>query len=212
MTASGTDGQLMVGGCAAESQLQEEYGTTARAQAFYRNQVIDHLNPAMREFIGRQEMVFIATADQQGEADCSFRAGPPGFVRILSEGALCYPEYRGNGILASLGNISENPHIGLLFVDFGEAKIGLHVNGRARVVENEELAREATTEVRADLAETGGRRSERWVVVSVDEAYVHCSKHIPKMRKVGDQEIAWGTDDVRAKGGDYFGVRAAKQM
>src|SRR5207244_6902289 len=97
---------------------------------------------------------------------------------------------------ASLGNMSENPHVGLLFIDFGEAKIGLHVNGRARVVENEELARDASAEVRADLAETGGRRSERWVVVSIDEAYVHCSKHIPKMQKVGAQDVAWGTDDV----------------
>jgi len=44
---------------------------------------------------------------------------------------------------------------------------------------------------------------ERWVIVSVDEAYMHCSKHIPLMQKI-DHEVLWGTDDVRAKGGDYF--------
>jgi hypothetical protein len=46
---------------------------------------------------------------------------------------------------------------------------------------------------------------ERWVIVSVEEAYMHCSKHIPMMQKVS-HEVQWGTDDVRAKGGDYFGA------
>lgn len=60
----------------------------------------------MREFIADREMVFIATADAAGECDCSLRAGLPGFVRSLDEKILLYPEYRGNGVLASLGNIS----------------------------------------------------------------------------------------------------------
>ena len=46
---------------------------------------------------------------------------------------------------------------------------------------------------------------ERWVIVSVDEAFMHCSKHIPLMQKI-DHEVQWGTDDVRSKGGDYFGA------
>jgi hypothetical protein len=43
------------------------------------------------------------------------------------------------------------------------------------------------------------------VIVSVDEGYMHCSKHIPLMKKAAD-EVSWGTDDVQAKGGDYFGA------
>ena len=50
-----------------------------------------------------------------------------------------------------------------------------------------------------------GGSLERWIVVSVVDAFVHCSKHIPRMQKA-DQEITWGTDDARAKGGDYFGA------
>ena len=46
------------------------------------------------------------------------------------------------------------------------------------------------------------------MVVSVVEAYIHCAKHIPRMRKI-DEEIDWGTDDVRAKGGDYFGAKTS---
>jgi uncharacterized protein len=46
------------------------------------------------------------------------------------------------------------------------------------------------------------------VVVSIVEAYIHCAKHIPRMRKI-DEEIDWGTDDVRAKGGDYFRAKTS---
>jgi predicted pyridoxine 5'-phosphate oxidase superfamily flavin-nucleotide-binding protein len=93
----------------------------------------------MIEFVGRMEIVFIATSDTNGEFDASLRAGPPGFVRVLDDRTLAYPEYRGNGVMASLGNLSENPHIGLLMIDFVEDLIGLHVNGRARIVDNDDF-------------------------------------------------------------------------
>ena len=114
-------------GSAGEHVLQQTYGTRARAESFYRNQVLEQLNLVMQEFIARQEMVFIATADAGGECDSSFRAGRPGFVRVLDERTMAYPEYRGNGVLASLGNISENAHVGMLFLDFFDSTIGLHV-------------------------------------------------------------------------------------
>jgi hypothetical protein len=115
--------------------------------------------------------------------------------------------------MASLGNIAENPHAGLLFVDFIRDKIGLHVNGTARILSNEELlARpDFSTALRADIAETGGRRPELWVLVTVEEAYIHCSKHIPRMEKLEWEVRQWGTDDVRAKGGDYFQAKSAPQ-
>jgi predicted pyridoxine 5'-phosphate oxidase superfamily flavin-nucleotide-binding protein len=192
-------------GSQGEHVVQDRCGTWERAQAFYDHQWLDYLNPQMWAFIGRQEMVFIATADSQGDCDASFRAGLPGFVHILDEKTLTYPEYRGNGVKASLGNITENPHIGLLFIDFFEAKIGLHVNGRAQILSSEELLqRPALSEgLRADITIEGGRRPEQWVLVTVEEAYIHCSKHIPLLHK-REQEVEWGTDSVRVKGGDYF--------
>ena len=200
-------------GSLAERRLQHQYGTTARAQAFYRNQMLDHLNPAMRQFLARQEMMFISTADAEGEADCSFRAGLPGFVRVLDERSLCYPEYRGNGVMASLSNIAQTSQVGLLFVDFMAGKIGLHVNGRARIAGNSEVIADprCTPEIRTDLQQVGGRRPERWVLVHVQEAYIHCSKHIPRLRRLAEGEVPWGTDDDTAKGGDYFGVRAGRR-
>jgi predicted pyridoxine 5'-phosphate oxidase superfamily flavin-nucleotide-binding protein len=200
-------------GSRGEHDLQERYGTRSRAEAFYKHQVLSYLNPQMRAFIARQEMFFLATADARGECDVSFRAGEPGFVHVLNEWVLVYPEYRGNGVLASLGNIAENPHAGLLFIDFVRDRIGLHVNGAARILSSEELlgCSDLSAALRADIAETGGRRPERWVLVTVEEAYIHCSKHIPRLEKAGEEARHWGTEDVRAKGGDYFQARSGSE-
>ena len=196
-------------GSDGEHELQEKCSTTSRARAFYRHQVLGYMNPSMQAFITQREMMFVGTADRHGEADTSFRAGLAGFVRVLDEKTLAYPEYRGNGVMSALGNIYENPHVGLLFVDFTD-KIGLHVNGRARIMENDEFLRVASASepVREDVSPAAGPRPERWVVVSVVEAYIHCSKHIPRMQKIAE-EVQWGTDDVRAKGGDYFGAKTS---
>ena len=112
-------------GSGGEHELQERFGTFKRAAAFYDKQMLDRLNPVMKEYIAKQEMVFIATADAHGECDTSFRAGPAGFVRVLDDRTVMYPEYRGNGVMASLGNMVENPHARLLFVDFLRDKVGL---------------------------------------------------------------------------------------
>jgi predicted pyridoxine 5'-phosphate oxidase superfamily flavin-nucleotide-binding protein len=179
-------------GSQGEHELQRRYRSGDRARRFYREQVLDRLNDRMIQFIGRQEMVWIATADGHGECDCSFRAGPPGFVQVLDARTLRYPEYRGNGVMASLGNILENPHVGMVFLDFDQERIGLHVNGTARIVE-------------AAWHDLARPRVERWVEVRVDEAYIHCRKHLPHLVRANGEGRAWGTDDARAKGGDYFG-------
>jgi predicted pyridoxine 5'-phosphate oxidase superfamily flavin-nucleotide-binding protein len=189
-------------GSEGEHRLQDACGTRDRAERFYNDQFCDRLLPRMVEFVHRMEMVFIATADAGGDCDASLRAGSPGFLRVLDDRTLAYPEYRGNGVMASLGNLSENPHIGLLMIDFVEDLIGLHVNGRAHVLDTETFA----TRYPGHGEQAEGRRVERWVVVDVVEAYIHCRKHIPRMQRL-PQKRAWGTDDPARKGGDYFRAR-----
>lgn len=191
-------------GSSGERLLQRAYGTTTRAESFYARQVLDHLNPRMREFIGRQSLLLVATADEHGACDCSVRAGPEGFAQVLDDRTLRYPEYRGNGVMGSLGNLVTNPQVGLLFVDFHTELIGLHVNGRARIVELGEANGHAPRP--AD----GGPRPERYVQVEVTEAYIHCRKHLPRMVPV-DQRRQWGTDEPIPKGGDYFGANCELQ-
>lgn len=197
-TRPGSDGEHLV---------QQRTGTTGRADKFYAEQVLDRLNTRMREFVARQEMFFLATADRHGECDNTFRAGPPGFLHVLDDRTLTYPEYRGNGVQASLGNIEENPHVGLLMMDFLRDRIGLHVNGTARVVGDEEM-RGTYAGLASDPVP--GRRAQAWVVVAVEEAYIHCAKHIPHLQKVPRHGSgrAWGTDDFKRKGGDFFGAAA----
>jgi predicted pyridoxine 5'-phosphate oxidase superfamily flavin-nucleotide-binding protein len=190
-------------GSAGERLMQQRAGTVERAERFYRQQVLPALNERMVAFVERQEMMFVATADALGHCDCTFRAGPPGFVEVLAPERVAWPEYRGNGVMASAGNLVENPNVGLFFVDFVRDVIGLHVNGHATIATDAEMRREFP-HLRADPVP--GRRPERWVNVFVDEAYIHCAKHIPRLRKVTAEERAWGTDDVRRKGGDHFGA------
>jgi uncharacterized protein len=179
-------------GSQGEHSLQERLGNVKRAKAFYDNQVLDHLTPDMREFMARMQMAFIATADAHGDCDSTFRAGPPGFVRVLDEKTVMWPEYKGNGVMASLGNITDNGHVGVLFVDFFETAVGLHVNGRARIVENEavevfaELFDRLPFATPAHEAPETKKTPERWVVVQIDEAYIHCSKHIPMLEWAGE--------------------------
>ncbi|WP_084715007.1 pyridoxamine 5'-phosphate oxidase family protein [Streptacidiphilus rugosus] len=158
--------------------LQQRHGTAERAAAFYDRQVHPSLTSAMRAFIARMPMVFLSTADAGGECDASFRAGPPGFVQVLDDRTLAYPEYRGNGVMASSGNIAENPHLGMLFMDFTHDHVGLHVNGTAALYPDARL-RSRHPDLPVDPAP--GRRPELWVHVRVDEAYIHCSKHIPHL-------------------------------
>jgi hypothetical protein len=123
---------------------------------------------------------------------------------VLDETTLAYPEYRGNGVMASLGNMVENAHIGMLFIDFYESTVGLHVNGGARIAELAEMLESDSW--RPALEQDVSRvHPERWVIVDVHEAYIHCSKHVPLLAKL-DKAIVWGTDDAVRKGGDHFNV------
>ena len=74
-------------------------------------------------------------------------------------------------------------------VDFLNSTIGLHVNGQAEIVENPERVDDP--------------RAERWVRVTVEEAYIHCSKHVPKLA-ARNKNVQWGTDDKRLKSDRFF--------
>ncbi|MDR4476160.1 MAG: pyridoxamine 5'-phosphate oxidase family protein [Nitrospira sp.] len=187
-------------GSPGEQRAQARFGTSVRAAAFYEHQVLAYLNRPMREFIARMEMVYIATADARGNCDCSFRAGAPGFVQVLDDRTLAYPEYRGNGVLASVGNMLENPRIGMVFLDYFQTTVGLHVNGSARVLDPQDMA--AVPQLTLDPHDAGPT-PKAWILIQVEEAYIHCSKHVPLLAR-REKHIVWGTDDERLKGGNFF--------
>jgi hypothetical protein len=75
-------------------------------------------------------MFFLATADAEGRPQCSYKGGAPGFVRVLDQHTIAFPNYDGNGMYLSAGNAVLNPHVGILFVDF-ESRKRLRLNGVA---------------------------------------------------------------------------------
>ena len=119
-----------------------------------------------RAFIGHSPFLVLSTASAAGTCDASPKGDVPGFVLVQDERTLVIPDRPGNRRADSLRNILENPHVGLLFLIPGMDET-LRVNGSARVVED--------PEVLAQLA-VGGRAPKLAIVVSVEEAYLHCGK------------------------------------
>ena len=89
----------MVSEDSGERRIQHEMGSSARADRFYDRQMLQSLNARMIDLIGRQEMFFVATADAGGNCDCSPRFGKPGFISVIDETTLAYPEFRGNRLI-----------------------------------------------------------------------------------------------------------------
>ena len=122
-------------------QLQDRFDTRRLAdrldQRFIQREAIE---PEDREFIERMDMFFLATADADGRPQCSYKGGDPGFVRVLDEHTVAFPNYDGNGMYLSMGNLLVNPHVGMLFIDFfSERPSRLRLNGIASVDEDDEL-------------------------------------------------------------------------
>jgi len=103
------------------------------------------LDPAQRAFIARADTFFIATVHAERGPDASHRGGPPGFVRVLDQHRLVWPDYEGNAMFQTLGNLSVDPRAGLLFVDF-QSGATLQLSGRARIVWEPERAVEFQVE------------------------------------------------------------------
>jgi len=91
-----------------------------------------------RAFIERSAMFFIATSDGQGHPDCSYKGGLPGFIKVLDDNTLAIPDYDGNGMYRTWGNVLVNPNVGLLFLDFEQPK-RLRVNGVAKILQDDPL-------------------------------------------------------------------------
>lgn len=98
--------------------LQDRFDTRALADRIDGLLVNDTISEGDRAFIEARDMFFLATADGEGRPTCSYKGGEPGFVRVLDPHTLAFPNYDGNGMYLSTGNVLVNPDVGLLFLDF----------------------------------------------------------------------------------------------
>ena len=113
-------------------RLQDAFDTRRLADRLEDVKVRDFIDAGDRAFIESLDMFFLATADAEGRPTCSYKGGDPGFVRVLDERTVAFPDYDGNGMFLSLGNALVNPEVGLLLVSF-ERRRRLRLNGTASV-------------------------------------------------------------------------------
>jgi predicted pyridoxine 5'-phosphate oxidase superfamily flavin-nucleotide-binding protein len=124
-----------------------------------------------KAFIESAIYFFLSTADAEGRPDCSFKGGSAGFVRVTGPSELAFPDYDGNGMFKSLGNLAVNPHVGLLFIDMHERPRRLRVNGTAAIGRDDPL-----------LAQTAG--AQMIVRVAARAIFPNCPRYIPKLALV----------------------------
>jgi predicted pyridoxine 5'-phosphate oxidase superfamily flavin-nucleotide-binding protein len=149
-------------------RLQKEFDTERLADRIEERLLRDHISSDDRAFIERLDMFFLATADAGGRPNCSYKGGDPGFVRVLDERTLAFPNYDGNGMYLSMGNTAENAHVGLLFIDFANQK-RLRVNGTALIVP-------------AEAFEPQFPEAQFVVQVAVREVFPNCPRYIHKLQ------------------------------
>jgi predicted pyridoxine 5'-phosphate oxidase superfamily flavin-nucleotide-binding protein len=135
-----------------------------------------------KAFIESRDMFFLSTIDHHGRPTVSYKGGIPGFIRLLDPSTLVFPSYDGNGMYLSMGNLSGNPEIGILFVDF-ERPFRLRVQGRAELVMSGpevELFKEA----------------EMAVKVSVTESWMNCPRYVHRYKKLETSRYAPGVEPI----------------
>jgi predicted pyridoxine 5'-phosphate oxidase superfamily flavin-nucleotide-binding protein len=151
-------------------QLQRKFDTERLADRIEERLCRDHITADDRSFIERLDMFFLATADAAGRPNCSYKGGDPGFVRVLDERSLVFPNFDGNGMFLSMGNASENAHVGMLFIDFENQK-RLRLNGSARIVPTDSISPRYP-------------EAQFLVQVSVREVFPNCPRYIHKLQLV----------------------------
>ena len=151
-----------------EREAQQRWGRAeSRSPARLARLLLDHVPGEYHARLEAAPFFFLATSNEAGRCDCSFKGGGPGLVRMLDSRSLAFPDFSGNELFMSLGNVLENPHVGLLFIDFADGA-RLRVNGRARIHDQ-------------GPARALFPQAPRVVVVAIEEVTPNCAAHVPRL-------------------------------
>lgn len=155
---------------ATQRQLQDEYEARKLADLVVHAVVTEELTLEQTTFIQERDMFFLSTIDQAGFPSCSYKGGAPGFVRVPPGGLLVFPNYDGNGMFLSLGNIEARAKVELLFIDF-QIPRRLRVRGEARLLRDGPM-----------LASYPGANVA--VEVSIERVLQNCPRYVHRMQPV----------------------------
>ncbi len=149
---------------------QDRFDTRRLADRLEERKVRATIDAGDKAFIEARDMFFLATADEHGAPQCSYKGGDPGFVRVLDESTIAFPCYDGNGMFLSMGNVLANPQVGLLFVDF-QRPSRLRLNGVASIDPDDPLVTEY-------------ERAQFVVRVRATHVFPNCPRYIHKLELV----------------------------
>ena len=150
-------------------QLQDRFDSRRLADHLT-GRVTETIGESQKEFIEKADMFFLATCDHRGLPTCSYKGGDPGFVRVLDERWLAFPNYDGNGKFQSMGNLLKNPNVGMLFVDF-EGQQRLRLQGIATIRDDDELLSQYP-------------EAQFMIRVQATEVYTNCPRYVHKYQLV----------------------------
>jgi hypothetical protein len=156
-------------------ELQQEFGSVALADRLADRLNRDRFSDADKMTIENATFFFLATASAEGQPDCSFKGGPKAFVKVLAPDLLVFPDYDGNGMFKSLGNIRVNPRVGMLFIAMDETPKRLRVNGRAALSLGDPLIREMAG-------------AQAIVRVTPEHIFPNCPRYVPD-QKAGAESV-----------------------
>jgi predicted pyridoxine 5'-phosphate oxidase superfamily flavin-nucleotide-binding protein len=149
--------------------FQDRFDTRRLADRLAENSKAQ-LGDSERDMIERADMFFLATCDDRGLPTVSYKGGDPGFVRVLDDEWIAFPNYDGNGKYQSMGNLLKTPNVGMLFVDF-ENQRRLRLQGVATILDEDELVSEYV--------------GAQFVVrVKLTEVYGNCPRYVHKYQLV----------------------------
>ncbi len=151
-------------------QMQTEFGSTALADRIVEAAVTEQLSETQTDFIHSRNMFFLSTIDEAGFPSCSYKGGAHGFVRVLNANTLIFPNYDGNGMYLSMGNIEALGKVGLLLVDF-ETPQRVRLRGQARCYRDGALLKSYPG---ANLV----------VEVTIEHAWINCPRYVHQMQPI----------------------------
>ncbi|MGY2909594.1 pyridoxamine 5'-phosphate oxidase family protein [Bradyrhizobium sp. URHC0002] len=152
-------------------KLQDKFDSRRISDRLEEKLTRREFNDDDKKFIESLPYFFLATADSKGRPDCSFKGGAPGFVRITGPSEIAFPDYDGNGMFKSLGNVLVNADVGLLFIAMHGKPRRLRINGSASVSDSDPL-----------LSETVG--AQLIVRVAARAIFPNCPRYIPTMSSI----------------------------
>lgn len=156
--------------------LQDEFQSRAMADRVEMIAAKTELDDLARQFLESRDMFFLSTVDHQGRPTVSYKGGTPGFVRVIDEKTIAFPSYDGNGMYYSMGNLSANPEIGCLFIDF-EKPFRLRLQGRAELVKSGPIMGMF-------------KEAELVVRVAVSDVWMNCPRYVHRYQKVATSRYA----------------------